>query len=167
MIEYLAKPYTSIMTHLKQGDKAPDFSCNDENGILRSLQEYYGKKLIIYFYPKDNTPGCTIQSCNLRDNYEDLKRAGFEIVGVSADGEKKHQNFISKYKLPFTLLADSEKVMLNAYGVWGPKKFMGREYDGIHRITFAIDEQGIISHIIDKVKTKDHTGQIKALYGIE
>ncbi len=155
------------MKHLKVGDKAPDFSCADENGTIRTLADYKGKKLIIYFYPKDNTPGCTMQSCNLRDHYDDLRGAGFEVVGVSADTEKKHQNFISKFKLPFTLLADTDKEMLNAYGVWGPKKFMGREFDGIHRTTFLISEDGVIEHIIDKVKTKNHTDQIKELYGIE
>lgn len=155
------------MKHLKVGDKAPDFSRPDQDGTVRTLADYAGKKVVLYFYPKDNTPGCTMQSCNLRDNYDDLMKAGFEVIGVSADTEKKHQGFISKYSLPFTLLADTDKSMLNAYGVWGPKKFMGREFDGIHRTTFLISEEGVIEHIIDKVKTKDHTSQIKELYGIE
>ena len=148
------------MTHLKAGDKAPDFSGTDENGNIISLSDFSGKKLILYFYPKDNTPGCTAESCNLRDNYNLMKKQGYEILGVSADSEKKHQNFIAKYDLPFHLLADTDKKVLNAYGVWGPKKFMGRTFDGIHRTTFVIDEKGVIEEVITKVKTKAHAEQI-------
>jgi thioredoxin-dependent peroxiredoxin len=148
------------MNMLKEGDKAPDFGVVDQNGIVRHLSEFKGKKVILYFYPKDLTPGCTVESCNLRDNYSDLIKKGFEVVGVSADDEKKHNRFIEKYDLPFTLLADVDKKVINAYGVWGPKKFMGKTYDGIHRTTFVINEEGIIEKVIEKVKTKNHTEQI-------
>lgn len=148
------------MTNLKIGDKAPDFEIKDQNGKVHKLKDYNGKKLVIYFYPKDLTPGCTTQSCNLRDNYQMLKQKGFEILGVSADDEKKHQKFIAKHDLPFDLLADTEKKMINDYGVWGLKKFMGKEYEGIHRTTFVINEEGVIEDVILKVKTKEHTQQI-------
>lgn len=148
------------MNMLKEGDKAPDFGIKDQNGKEHHITDYKGKKVILYFYPKDLTPGCTMESCNLRDNYSSLTQKGFEVIGVSADDEKKHQRFIGKYELPFTLLADVEKKVINAYGVWGPKKFMGRTFDGIHRTTFVIDENGIIEKVITKVKTKDHTNQI-------
>lgn len=148
------------MTNLKAGDKAPHFSAPDENGNIISLDDFKGKKLVLYFYPKDNTPGCTLESCNLRDNYDALLKEGYEVLGVSADGEKKHQNFIKKYDLPFHLLADTEKEVIKAYGVWGPKKFMGRTFDGIHRTTFVINEGGIIEEVIAKVKTKAHAEQI-------
>lgn len=148
------------MNMLKEGDKAPDFGVTDQHGVVRHLSEFKGKKVILYFYPKDLTPGCTTESCNLRDNYTELIDKGFEVVGVSADDEKKHNRFIDKHSLPFTLLADVDKKVINAYGVWGPKKFMGREYDGIHRTTFVIDENGKIELVIVKVKTKDHTAQI-------
>ena len=151
---------TPSMTHLKVGDIAPDFSCINQNGKLISLSDYKGKKLVLYFYPKDLTEGCTKQSCNLRDNYKLLLKQGYEVVGVSADDEKRHQKFIDKYDLPFDLLADTEKVILNDYGVWGEKKFMGRTFDGIHRVTFVIDEKGVIEEVINKVKTKEHTKQI-------
>ncbi|MBR9922406.1 MAG: thioredoxin-dependent thiol peroxidase [Bacteroidetes bacterium] len=150
------------MTHLKAGDKAPAFSGVDQNGETIKLEDYKGKKLVLFFYPKDNTPGCTAEACNLRDNYAGLQKAGYEILGVSADSERKHQNFIKKFDLPFPLLADTEKEVINAFGVWGPKKFMGREFDGIHRTTFVIDEQGKIEEVIAKVKTKDHAAQILA-----
>ena len=123
------------MTGLKEGDKAPDFKGVIENGSEVSLANYLGKKLVLYFYPKDNTPGCTAQACNLTENQELLKNKGFEILGVSADSAKKHQNFISKYDLGFSLIADENKEVIKAYQVWGPKKFMGKEYDGIHRTT--------------------------------
>ena len=148
------------MTTLKAGDKAPDFNGKIQNGKTVSLKDYAGKKLVIYFYPKDNTPGCTLQACNLRDNYEALQKQGYEVLGVSADSEKRHQGFIDRFNLPFDLIADTEHEMLNAYGVWGPKKFMGRTFDGIHRITFVTNEEGIIEEVIEKVKTKDHTSQI-------
>lgn len=148
------------MTTLKEGDKAPEFEGVNQDGKKISLGDYKGKKLIIYFYPKDNTPGCTAQACNLRDNYKAMQKQGYEILGVSADTEKKHQNFIAKYDLPFDLIADTEKEMIKAYGVWGPKKFMGKKYDGIHRTTFVINEEGIIDEVISKVKTKTHSEQI-------
>lgn len=154
------------MFHLKEGDKAPEFDVVDENGKTRKIKEFRGKKLILYFYPKDLTPGCTVESCNLRDNYEALKKAGFEVIGVSADDEKKHQKFIAKHDLPFSLLADTNKEVLNRYGVWGEKKFMGKVYDGIHRATFVIDENGAIQKIINKVKTKAHTEQILEELGL-
>ncbi|MFN3557210.1 MAG: thioredoxin-dependent thiol peroxidase [Bacteroidales bacterium] len=148
------------MTTLKPGDKAPDFKGNDQNGNPLSLSDFKGSKLIIYFYPKDSTPGCTAQACNLRDNYTMLMEKGFKVIGVSADSEKSHQKFIEKYELPFPLIADTGKEMLQAYGVWGPKKFMGKTYDGIHRTTFVIDEEGTIAEVITKVDTKNHTTQI-------
>lgn len=148
------------MTHLKEGDQAPAFNIKDQNGKLHQLADYQGKKVILYFYPKDLTSGCTVESCNLRDNYTGLTKNGFEVIGVSADNEEKHQKFIEKHDLPFNLLADVDHKMLNAYGVWGPKKFMGKKYDGIHRTTFVIDETGIIEKIITKVETKEHTKQI-------
>lgn len=148
------------MMHLKVGDKAPDFQIPDETGTLRTLNEYKGKKLVLYFYPKASTPGCTMQACNLRDNYDALISKGFVVLGVSADDQIKLQKFIEKQNLPFHLLSDVDKIMLNEYGVWGPKKFMGKEYDGIHRTTFIINEDGFISEIITKVKTKDHFNQI-------
>lgn len=147
---------------LKVGDKAPEINGVDENGKAVSLGDYEGKKLILYFYPKDLTPGCTTESCNFRDHYQDLIDKGFDVLGVSADDEKKHQKFIEKHELPFRLLADTEKKVIEAYGVWGPKKFMGREYEGIHRTTFVIDENKSIQLIIEKVKTKESTQQILA-----
>ncbi len=148
------------MTHLNEGDKAPAFEGKDQDGNTVKLSDFSGKKLVIYFYPKDMTPGCTTQACNLGDNYAKFKSEEYEIIGVSADDEKRHQKFIEKYSLPFSLIADTEKEMINAYGVWGPKKFMGREFDGIHRTTFVIDENGVIEKIIHKVKTKEHSAQI-------
>lgn len=148
------------MKHLKIGDQAPAIQAKDENGNDFFLEQLKGKKVILYFYPKDDTPGCTKQACNLRDHYEALQNQGYEVVGVSADTETKHQKFIAKYELPFTLLADEDKKVINDYGVWGLKKFMGKEYDGIHRTTFVINEDGKIEKIIEKVKTKEHTAQI-------
>lgn len=150
------------MTHLKKGDPAPNFSGLDQDGNTISLADYKGKKLVIYFYPRDNTPTCTVEACNLRDNYGTLKNAGYEVLGVSADTARKHQNFIKKFDLPFPLLADTELETIKAFGVWGPKKFMGREFDGIHRTTFLIDEKGLIESVIQKVKSKEHSQQILA-----
>lgn len=144
---------------LKVGDKAPDFSSVDENGKEVKLSDYADKKLILYFYPKDSTPGCTLEAQNLRDNYEMLKSKGYDVVGVSADSQKRHQNFIEKQCLPFTLISDVEKEVINAYECWGPKKFMGKEYEGIYRKTFVIENNTIIK-LIEKVKTKVHTEQI-------
>ena len=148
------------MTHLKEGDKAPDFFARDQNGNTISLKDFKGKKVVLYFYPKDDTPGCTAESCNLRDNNKILKNKGFEVIGVSADSEESHQKFIKKYNLPFPLIADTDKKICNAYGVWGEKKFMGKTYDGIHRVTFVISENGIIEKIFTKVDTKNHTEQV-------
>lgn len=150
------------MTHLKEGDKAPDINAEDQNGNPIKLSHFQGKKVVLYFYPKDDTPGCTAEACNFRDNYQDLKDKGFELIGVSADTAQKHQKFATKYDLPFALIPDTEKKVIQAYGVWGLKKFMGREYDGIHRETFVIDEKGKIAKIYLKVKTKEATEQILA-----
>jgi len=152
------------MATLKIGDKAPEINAKDQNGILISLKDFIGKKVIVYFYPKDDTPGCTAEACNLRDNYEQLISTGFKIIGISADDEKKHQKFSDKYHLPFPLIPDTEKKIINAYGVWGPKKFMGRTFDGINRITFVVSEDGKIEKIFSKVDTKNHTQQILEEY---
>ena len=148
------------MTTLKIGDKAPNFEAQDQQGNNIKLSDYKGKKLVLFFYPKASTPGCTAEACNLRDNYQSFLAKGYDVLGVSADSAKRQQNFINKNELPFPLLADEEKVVINSYELWGPKKFMGREYDGIHRATFVIDENGIIEDVITKVKTKVHTSQI-------
>ena len=148
------------MTTLKPGDIAPNFSAVDQNGDTRSLSEYAGKTLVLYFYPKDDTPGCTAEACDLRDNYHRFQAQGYEILGVSPDTPAKHVKFIEKYDLPFDLLADEDHSVAEAYGVWGRKQFMGREYDGIHRTTFVIDGEGKIDDVISKVKTKEHTAQI-------
>jgi peroxiredoxin Q/BCP len=148
------------MTHLKEGDKAPSFEGLNQNDELVKSTDFTGKKMILFFYPKDMTPGCTAQACNLGENYTELTKMGFEVVGVSADSVKRHQKFTEKYTLPFTLIADENKEVIKAYGVWGMKKLYGREYEGIYRETFIIDEKGIIEKIILKVKTKTHTEQI-------
>ncbi len=145
---------------LKPGDKAPDFSAPNENGEILTLQQFKGKKLVLYFYPKDDTPGCTAEACSLRDHYSRFLKKGYAILGVSPDSEIKHQKFIEKYNLPFSLLADPEANILKAYGVWGLKKFMGKEYMGVLRTTFIIDEKGHIERVIDKVDTKEHADQI-------
>ena len=150
------------MNMLKVGDKVPDFSAKDQNGNTINLSDYKGKKLVVFFYPKANTPGCTAEACNLRDNYKELQAQGYELLGVSADSEKKQSNFKNKYEFPFPLLADEDHTVINPFGVWGPKKFMGREYDGIHRTTFVIDGEGVVENVIEKVKTKDHAAQILA-----
>lgn len=152
------------MKHLKIGDQAPEFSTKDQHGTTIHLNDFKGKRVVIYFYPKDDTPGCTAQACNIRDNYAALQNEGIVILGVSADTEAKHQKFIQKYSLPFSLLADVDHTLLNLYGVWGQKKFMGRVYDGIHRTTFLLDESHTIVAIIEKPKTKDHTAEILSLY---
>ncbi|MEN8817046.1 MAG: thioredoxin-dependent thiol peroxidase [Nonlabens sp.] len=148
------------MTSLKVGDKAPDFSVLNQDEQTVSLSDFTGKKLVLFFYPKASTPGCTAEACNLRDNVDRFRAGGYEILGASADSPKRQKNFQTKYELPYDLLADEDHSLLNAFQVWGPKKFMGKEYDGIHRTTFVIDENGIISDVIQKVKTKDHAAQI-------
>ena len=148
------------MNTLKAGDKVPEFASMDQDGNEVKLTDYQGKKLIVFFYPKANTPGCTAEACNLRDHYAELQEAGYELLGVSADSQKKQSNFRDKFEFPFPLLADEDHTVINTFGVWGPKKFMGREYDGIHRMTFLIDEKGVVERVIEKVKTKDHAAQI-------
>lgn len=148
------------MNMIEEGNSAPDFSGIDQDGKSISLADFKGQKVVLYFYPKDDTPGCTAQACNLRDNHSELLSKGINIIGVSADTSAKHQKFITKYDLPFPLIADTEKSLIQAFGVWGEKKFMGKVYDGIHRTTFVINEEGIVVKRIDKVKTKDHTNQI-------
>lgn len=149
-----------MMTQLQIGDKAPDFKALDQDGKSISLSDFAGSKVILYFYPKADTPGCTAESCNLRDNFDDLKGKGFIIIGASADPVPKQKKFAEKYNLPFPLLADAEKVVLKAYGAWGEKKMYGKAYEGIIRKTFVIDEKGMIERVIDNVKTKDHAAQI-------
>lgn len=148
------------MTTLKTGDKAPDFSGTDQNGKEITLTDFKGKKIVLFFYPKASTPGCTAEACNLQDNIQRFEKQGYQLIGVSADSQKRQTNFAEKNKLSYPLIADEDKTIIEAYGVWGPKKFMGREYDGIHRTTFIIDEKGKIEDIITKVKTKDHANQI-------
>lgn len=152
------------MVKLKAGDRAPEFSAPDQNGTQVTLGSMKGRKVILYFYPKDNTPGCTAEACSLRDGRDDLAEKGFVIVGVSPDSVKSHQGFHAKHELNFTLLSDPDKVVADAYGVWGEKKFMGKTYMGILRTTFVIDESGRIEKIFDKVRTKDHFEQILEAY---
>lgn len=152
------------MNILESGTKAPNLKGENQDGQTIQLSDYTGTKLILFFYPKDSTPGCTAEACNFRDNYSKLKKEGFELLGVSADSAKRHQNFIAKNSLPFDLIVDEDKTWIEAFGVWGPKKFMGKEFDGIHRTTFIIDEQGVIEQVVKKVKTKTHTEQILELY---
>ncbi|MEM7103111.1 MAG: thioredoxin-dependent thiol peroxidase [Bacteroidota bacterium] len=152
------------MTNLKAGDTAPPFTGIDQNGNEVNLSDFLGKKVILYFYPKDNTPTCTVEACNFRDNHTMLKEKGFVVLGVSPDSERKHRNFIDKFELPFTLLADTDHSIIKAYDVWGPKKFMGKEYEGLLRTTFVIDENGKIERVFVKVKSKEHTQQILDSY---
>lgn len=148
------------MQTLQKGDQAPAFLGKDQDGKDHQLADYKGKKVVVFFYPKANTPGCTAQACNLRDNYEELQVQGYELLGVSADSEKSQANFRDKFNFPFPLLADEDHSVINAFGVWGPKKFMGKEYDGIHRTSFIMDENGTVIKVVDKVKTKDHATQL-------
>ncbi|RZT96914.1 peroxiredoxin Q/BCP [Ancylomarina subtilis] len=155
------------MIELKEGDKAPSFSGVNQDGKTLKLSDFKGKRLILYFYPKDNTPGCTAESCNLNENYDELTKHGFEVLGVSPDEVGKHQKFIAKYNLFFNLIADTEREMLQAYGAWGEKKLYGKVYDGVLRTTFIISPDGVIEKIFKKVKTKDHTNQILTELGLE
>lgn len=148
------------MTTLKKGDKAPNFSAVDQDGILHKLADYAGKKLVVFFYPKASTPGCTAEACDLNNNFEKFESLNYAILGVSADSQKAQAKFKEKYDFKFPLLADEDKSVINAFGIWGPKKFMGKDYDGIHRTTFIIDENGIIENVISDVKTKVHAAQI-------
>jgi thioredoxin-dependent peroxiredoxin len=152
------------MTQLKEGQKAPWFEGIDQNGQKVKLSDFTGKKVILYFYPKDNTPGCTAEACNLRDNNESLLEKGFVVIGISPDNEKSHRSFAGKYSLPFPLIADTSKKILKDYGTWGEKKMYGKSFEGVLRTTFILDEQGIIEKIITRVETSDHTRQILKMY---
>jgi len=152
------------MTHLKEGDKAPVFSGNDQQGKKVSLSDFKGKKVIIYFYPQDDTPTCTIEACNLRDNYSLLKKEGFVILGISPDSEKSHKKFAAKFDLPFTLIADPEHIIIDKYGVWGQKQLFGREYMGVIRTTFLVDEHGMLRKIFEKPKNSTHAEEIIAAW---
>jgi peroxiredoxin Q/BCP len=145
---------------LQVGDQAPDFTSKDQNGNEIKLSNFRGKKVVLYFYPKDDTPGCTAQACNLRDNYEAMLKQGYQVLGVSVDDEKKHRKFIEKFDLPFPLIADTDRSVVEAYGVWQEKSMYGRKYMGTMRYTFVIDEEGKIKDIITKVDTKEHAAQI-------
>ena len=148
------------MNTLKAGDQVPSFTVKDHLGNSQSLEQYKGLKVVVFFYPKANTPGCTAEACDLRDHYSELTKAGYVLLGVSADTEKAQKKFVDKFDFPFPLLADTEKEVIKAFGVWGLKKFMGKEYDGIHRKTFIVNEEGVVERVIDKVKTKEHAAQI-------
>ena len=148
------------MTTLKIGDKAPDFSGTDQNGSTVELKDFIGKKVVLFFYPKASTPGCTAEACDLQNNMDRFVAQNYQVIGVSADSQKRQLNFAMKNNLQYPLITDEDKIIINAYGVWGPKKFMGKEFDGIHRTTFIINEKGYIKNIITKVKTKEHTAQI-------
>lgn len=148
------------MKTLKIGDKLPNFECVNENEEIINSKQLIGKKLIVFFYPRANTPGCTAEACNLSENYKTLMDLGYNIIGISCDKPKSQKNFSNKYGFQYPLLADVDKKLVNMFGVWGPKKFMGKEYEGIHRMTFIFNEKGIVTRVIDKVKTKDHTNQI-------
>lgn len=160
MIRFVDNILIKNMANLSVGDKAPEFEGIDQNGNIIKLSDFSGQKLILFFYPKDNTPGCTAEACNLRDNYMVLQQSGFKIIGISADSVKSHQNFAAKYNLPFPLIADTEKKILKSYGAWGTKKMYGKESEGTLRTTFVIDEDGKIMHIFRKVDTKNHAEQI-------
>lgn len=151
------------MITLQQGDKAPAFTSKDQDGNPVSLSQFKGKKVVLFFYPKDSTPGCTAEACDFRDNYQDLKVKGIEVLGVSIDDEKSHRKFIEKHSLPFTLLADTDKAIVEAYGVWGEKSMYGKKYMGTNRTTFVINEEGDIAYIITKVETKSPTAQVLEL----
>lgn len=148
------------MKTLQAGDKVPEFTAADQDGNPISTSDFNGQKWVVFFYPKADTPGCTAEACNLRDHYAELRDAGYALVGVSADAPKKQAKFRDKYNFPFPLIADEDRTVIDAFGVWGPKKFMGREYEGIHRKTFIVGEDGHVERVIDKVKTKDHAAQI-------
>lgn len=159
MKPFIQPKFNSDMA-LQTGDKAPEFEGVDQDGNTVKLSDFAGKKVVLYFYPKDNTPGCTKEACNLRDNYADLQAKGYEVIGVSGDSEKSHKKFIEKYELPFTLLADTEKTIHEQYGTWIEKSMYGKTYMGTARWTFLIDENGVIEKVIEKVKTADHAAQI-------
>lgn len=171
LVSMLLRPLTRLLKEnihimLQPGSTAPDFTVKDQGGNPVSLHDFKGKKVALYFYPKDNTLTCTEQACNLRDNMAALRKKGITVLGVSTDSERKHQNFIKKYSLPFPLLADTEHKLVEAYGVWGEKTLFGRKYMGIHRVTFLIDEKGKIAHVINKVDADDHAAQILQTWGL-
>ena len=145
---------------LKEGDKAPDFTSTDQDGKKVKLSDYKGKRVVLYFYPKDDTPGCTKEACSFRDSFSKFKKQGIAVLGVSPDSEASHKKFVAKYKLPFTLLADTDRSISEAYGVYGEKKFMGRTYMGVHRTTFLIDEKGKIKKVFEKVKPDEHASEV-------
>lgn len=152
------------MAEIKEGQKAPYFEGSDQNGNKISLDNYKGRKLVLYFYPKDNTPGCTNEACSFRDNYTEMTNSGFDVVGVSADSEKSHIKFADKYKLPFPLIADTDRKILEAYGAFGEKKMYGKTFLGIKRTTYIINEEGVVEKVIKKVDTKDSASQIFKIY---
>jgi peroxiredoxin Q/BCP len=160
LLLFATASFVSAQSKLKVGDKAPDFTAKDQDGKKVSLRDYKGKKVVLYFYPKDQTPGCTAEACNLRDNKDMLDKAGYEILGVSTDDEASHKEFKNKYSLPFTLVADTDKSINQKYGVWVEKERDGKKFFGTARTTFLIDEKGVITQIIDKVETADHASQI-------
>jgi peroxiredoxin Q/BCP len=147
---------------LKAGDKAPEFALTDNEGKLHKLSDYQGQTIVVYFYPRDNTPGCTAEACSFRDAYADFREAGVEVIGISPDSEKSHSNFISKFELPFILLSDPDHSVCEAFGVWGPKKMAGREYEGVYRTTFIIGPDGVIKEVFEKVKPADHSQEVLA-----
>jgi peroxiredoxin Q/BCP len=151
------------METLVAGSKVPEFKVSDQDGNTISSEDLKGEKYVVFFYPKASTPGCTAEACNLRDNYKELQNKGYRILGVSADSQKRQSNFKNKYDFPFPLIADEDKTLIKAFGVWGPKKFMGKSYEGIHRMTFLVDQTGVVTDVIQKVKTKDHAAQILEL----
>jgi len=155
------------MEILKIGDQSPIFEGVDQNNEVVSSSDFSGTKWVIYFYPKDNTPGCTAQACSLRDGFDALSKNNIKVLGVSADNVKSHDKFATKFALPFPLLADEDKTVINKFGVWGPKKFMGREYEGIHRVSFVMDENGVVLHVVQKPKTKDHANEILGLLNLK
>ncbi len=160
------EPFKNHQTVLQAGDKAPAFQCLDQDGKLVSSAKMKGKKIVLYFYPQDLTPTCTVQACNLRDNFTTLQKKGIEVIGVSEDDASKHKKFEARHQLPFRLLADTEHTVIKAYDVWGPKQFMGKIYDGLLRTTFLINEKGVIEHVIHRPDTKNHTAQILELWGL-
>ena len=160
------QPVKNHQTSLKPGDKAPAFQCVDQDGKLVASSKLKGKKLVLYFYPQDLTPTCTVQACNLRDNFTALQKKGIEVIGVSEDDAAKHKKFEAKHQLPFRLLADTDHTVIKAYDVWGPKQFMGKIYDGLNRTTFLISEKGVVEHVIHKPDTKNHAAEILELWGL-
>src|SRR5699024_11027881 len=151
------------METLVAGSKVPEFKVSDQDGNTISSEDLKGEKYLVFFYPKASTPGCTAEACNLRDNYKELQNKGYRILGVSADSQKRQSNFKNTYEFAFPLSADEDKTLINGFGVWGPKKFMGKSYEGIHRMTFLVDQTGVVTDVIQKVKTKDHAAQILEL----